>query len=194
MYTNNLIIRPAVPGDAKDLISIYAPYVKETAVTFEYDVPDIPEFQRRIKQTLNRYPYLVAEEGETIVGYAYAGPFHTRAAYDWSCEISIYLKKERRRQGLGKTLYKTLESVLAAQNILNVYACIAAPKEEDPYLTENSMRFHSHMGFRLTGRFISCGYKFSRWYDMVWMEKQIGPHQTSQPPVRSFDEVKDFFF
>lgn len=177
------MIRTAVPEDAQAILSIYAPYIRSTAITFEYDVPTVAEFTRRIETTLQRYPYLVAEEGSRILGYAYAGPLKGRAAYDWSCELSIYLAPEAKGRGLGRALYGALEGRLKEMGITNLYACIAYPKEEDEYLTKNSVDFHRHLGFAPIGHFHDCGYKFGRWYDMVWMEKLIAPHLPDQPGV-----------
>ena len=127
---------------------------------------------------------IVAEEDGRVMGYAYAGPFVGRAAYAWSCEMSIYLDHTSRNRGLGRALYEAMEARLAAMGILNLYACIGATEHEDEYLTNNSAGFHAHMGYTLAGTFRKCGYKFGRWYDMIWMEKIIGEHLGEQPPVR----------
>lgn len=187
-----LRIRAVSAKDAEKLLTLYAPYVEKTAVTFEYEVPSVKEFQSRIRYTLERYPYLAAEEGDRILGYAYAGAFHARPAYDWAVETSIYVDRARKRSGVGRALYEALERALAAQNIVNLNACISVPVWEDEFLTRDSVLFHEHMGYRLVGEFHQCGYKFRRWYDMVWMEKHIGPHLEDQPPVKLFDEVRDF--
>ena len=117
MDDNALRIRTAHLSDAPALRAIYAPYVEKTAITFEYTVPDVEEFAARMRATLRRYPYLVAERGGELVGYAYAGPFGTRAAYDWAVEMSIYLREDQRHQGTGRRLYAALEAVLRAQNV-----------------------------------------------------------------------------
>lgn len=178
------VIREARLGDAERLLEIYAYYVADTAVTFEYDVPSVEEFRERVRHTLRRYPYLVAERDGLVQGYAYAGPFKERAAYDWCCELSVYLDRGARRQGLGRALYAALERRLREMGILNLYACIAWPETEDEYLTRNSAEFHEHLGFAKVGEFHRCGYKFGRWYHMIWMEKHIGQRQAKQPPVR----------
>lgn len=180
MYT----IRNATTSDAERLLEIYSWYVKNTAVSFEYEVPTPEEFRERIENTLSRYPYLVIEDGGRALGYAYAGPFKARAAYDWSCEVSIYLDCDARRQGLGRRLYGALEAALMEMGVVNLYACIAVPEVEDEYLTLASPRFHSRMGYAEVGRFCRCAYKFHRWYHMVWMEKTVGEHRDKQPPVR----------
>jgi len=173
----DIYIRTVSPEDAQELLSVYAPYVENTAISFEYEVPSVDEFRNRIEKTLQRYPYLVAVLNDEIVGYAYLGPFVGRAAYDRSAETTIYLKESVKRQGIGRKLYRALEEAAAEMGILNLYACIGYPEEEDEYLTMNSVEFHAHLGFRMVGKFYKCGYKFGRWYSMVWMEKLIGEHR-----------------
>lgn len=180
-----ITIRTAVQQDAKVLLEIYAPYVKKTAITFEYDVPSVEEFARRISKVLQKYPYLVAEVNGEPVGYAYAGPFKERAAYDWAVETTVYVREDMKKSGIGRALYTALEEALAAQGILNLNACIAFPENEDEYLTRDSVKFHERMGFETAGRFHKCGCKFGRWYDMVWMEKLIGNHVENPPAART---------
>lgn len=187
---NAIAIRVAVPEDAKNLLAIYSPYVEKTAITFEYTVPSEAEFADRIRKTLEKYPFLVAVQGDELVGYAYAGAFKERAAYDWAVETSIYIQMDMKRLGIGSRLYECLENALKCQGILNVNACIAYPKEEDAYLTRDSVNFHEKCGYRVVGHFHDCGYKFGRWYDMVWMEKKIGKHETPQSPVRWFSNER----
>ena len=166
-------VRIAGGEDAEKLLAIYAPYVENTAITFEYEVPSIEEFRERIEHTLSRYPYLVAERGGEIMGYAYASAFKERAAYAWAVETSIYIRTDAKHLGLGKLLYNALEGALRLQNITNVNACIAHPTVPDEYLTLNSEQFHEHLGYSFVGRFTGCAYKFGRWYNMIWMEKII---------------------
>lgn len=172
-------IRIASLRDAKALLHIYEYYVKNTAISFEYEVPTIEEFKRRMTNTLKKYPYLTAVKDNEILGYAYAGPFVGRAAYDWSAELTIYLAPKKRKQGIGKKLYKALEEALAESGIQNLYACIGYPEVPDEYLTKNSAEFHEHLGYTKAGQFHKCGYKFGRWYDMIWMEKLIGDHKAA---------------
>lgn len=186
---DKIAIRIAKETDAGEILAIYEKYIKETAITFEYDVPSIEEFRGRIRHTLERYPYLVAEKNEKIVGYAYVSPFKERAAYDWAVETSIYVDMEQKRGGIGGRLYEELETILKQQGILNVNACIAYPQVEDEYLTRDSVRFHEKLGYKMVGTFHQCGYKFNRWYDMVWMEKFIGEHQENQPDIIPFPEL-----
>ena len=188
-----ILLRTARPSDAERLVEIYAPYVTDTAITFEYEVPSVEEFRGRIEKTLEKYPYIVAEQNGRILGYAYASAFARRAAYNWSVELSIYLDMEIRRQGIGGRLYKAMEEILKEMHILNMNACISWPKAEDEYLTKNSVQFHEHMGFRLAGEFHDSGYKFGRWYNVVWMEKMIGDHPENPKPVRIFPEIREKF-
>lgn len=178
------IIRTARLDDAESILKLYAYYIENTAITFEYKVPSLPEFQARIKNTLARYPYLVLEQDGRILGYCYAGRLKERAAYDWSCEVSIYIAHTAQRCGFGRMLYEALEEKLRRMGITNMYACITYPKEEDQYLSKDSAQFHAHMGFEKVGEFHRCGYKFDRWYNVIWMEKIIGSHCSRQPPVR----------
>ena len=184
-----LLIRPAKPDDSEALLAIYAPYVLTTAITFEYEVPTVEAFATRIARTLERYPYLVAEDDGRVVGYAYAGHYSERAAYDWCCELSVYVAQDARRKGVGRRLYAALERDLAAMGICTLYACVAQPQTDDEYLTANSVRFHEHLGFVTIGRFNSSGYKFGRWYDVVWMERVIGDRTSPMPPITPYPQL-----
>lgn len=190
----SLAVRPAAPEDAAALLDIYAPYVRETAITFEYEVPSLEELRGRIRRTLERYPYLVAEAERTILGYAYTGVFKGRAAYDWSAETTIYLRTDQRGKGVGRRLYRALEEVSKAQNLRNLYACVAYPEKEDGRLTKASAEFHARMGYRLVGEFRRCGYKFGTWYNMVWMEKLIGGHPAEPGPFIPFSALPPELF
>ena len=150
-----MTIRVATIEDAAALVEIYRYYVEKTAITFEYDVPNIEEFERRIQTTLEKYPYYVIEEEGEVLGYAYAGPFASRKAFSWSAEISIYLKQNQQRKGYGKKLYQLMETTLQELGYQNVYACIATPEVEDEYLTNNSVQYHEYMGYRLVVKYSS---------------------------------------
>ena len=189
MDTQKPYIRAVTPEDAEELLGIYAPYVEKTVITFEYEVPGPEEFRSRIEKTLRKYPYIAAVKDGEILGYAYTGPFVGRTAYDWSAETTIYLKEDKKKMGLGRFLYQGLENISKAQHILNLNACIGYPEKEDEYLTKNSAEFHAHMGYSMVGRFHKCGYKFGRWYDMVWMEKMLGEHPEKPLPVIPFFEL-----
>lgn len=171
-----MVIRKATKKDANSLLSIYSYYVENTAISFEYTTPSLSEFEERISNTLKKYPYIVLEDDGLIRGYAYAGVFKGRAAYDHCCEVTIYLNRDSKGNGYGRALYEELESALKEMGIINLYACIGDPEVEDEYLTKNSESFHQHMGYTKVGEFHKCGYKFGRWYNMIWMEKMIGEH------------------
>ena len=189
MQAGQVTIRDAVLSDAKRLLEIYDHYVKNTAITYEYETPSLEVFRARMEKIMERYPYLVIQREGVIEGYAYAGPFVGRAAYDWSCEVTIYLDKNAHGCGLGRMLYDALEEKLKKLGILNLYACIGYPEREDEFLTTNSADFHRHLGYEKVGEFHKCGYKFQRWYHMIWMEKWIGEHGERQRPVRKYGEL-----
>lgn len=174
-------LRRAVPEDAPRLVEIYGYYVEKTAISFEYTVPSPEEFRGRMERIMRRYPYLVAEVDGRVAGYAYAG----------ACELTIYLDPEARKRGLGRALYEAMEKALGAMGVLNLYACIGYPRDgDDEYLSSNSADFHAHLGFEKIGTFTACGYKFGRWYDMIWMEKIIGQHRAGQANIVPFTDVK----
>ena len=184
-----VIIRDAVLEDAPRILEIYSYYITDTAITFEYDIPATDEFRERMRRIMQKYPYLVVEQDGIIQGYAYAGVFKDRAAYDWSCEMTVYIARNEQRRGLGRMIYEALEARLKAMGIMNLYACVAYPEKEDEYLTRNSAMFHKQLGYALAGTFRRCGCKFGRWYDMVWMEKLIGDHAKGQKPVTAYPEL-----
>lgn len=186
---NDIMIRTANEADAPELLKIYAPYVENTAISFETEVPCVEEFRHRMCTRLDRYPYLVAERGGELLGYAYLSPFVGRSAYDRAAETTIYLRLDCRRMGVGKKLYTVLEDLAREQGIINLEACIGWTDTPDGHLTNNSAEFHAHLGYRMVGRFYRCGYKFGTWYDMVWMEKLLCEHPKTPRPVIPFSEL-----
>lgn len=181
------MVRSAAPADAERIAEIYAYYVENTAITYEYSAPDADEIRRRMAETMRKYPYIVIERDGAVQGYAYASALKERAAYGWSCEVSIYLDRGARGGGLGRMLYADLEKRLRGMGILNIYACIAYPKQNDEYLTDNSARFHEHFGFVTVGHFHNCACKFGRWYDMVWMEKAADAYPDAPAAVKPYN-------
>lgn len=170
-------IRDAEISDVGRILEIYDYYVRNTAITFECVTPSENEFISRMNSIKKKYPFFVIEDCGRVMGYAYANTLIDRAAYDWSCELSIYIDKSARNNGYGRMLYDKLENELKNKGIKNLYACIAYPNTpDDKYLTTDSADFHRHMGFSKVGRFNKCGYKFGRWYDIVWMEKLLELH------------------
>jgi phosphinothricin acetyltransferase len=178
-----ILVRDVKQEDAAKLLDIYSYYVELTAISFESEVPSLAEFENRVRNTTEHYPYLVIENDGVVEGYAYAHLFVGRDAYSYSAEMTIYLDAKSRGKGLGKILYGELESRLKNMGITNLYACIGVTEIEDEYLTNNSRDFHSHIGYKTVGVFTKCGRKFSRWYDMIWMEKCIGEHEDNPSPI-----------
>lgn len=177
-----MVIRTATVEDASAILEIYAPYVQETAITFEYEVPSLEEFRQRIAHTLKKYPYLVAEEEGRILGYAYASAFKTRAAYSWSVETSIYVEWNSRGKHVGQALYAALEDLLRRQNVCNLCACIAYPNPV-------SEAFHRAWGYETIAHFHHSGYKSGEWWDMIWMEKALCPCEIPPKPFIPFPQV-----
>lgn len=184
-----ITLRIATPEDAPRIQAIYAPYVAETAITFEVEAPGVGEMRSRIETTLKKYPWIVAEEDEHIIGYAYAGPLKSRAAYDWSVETSIYVDRNVRGKGTGRKLYSELESILKKMGITNCFACIAYTEEDGPYLTTGSVLFHEKLGYAQAGLFRSCANKFNEWWDVCWMQKDIAERTNPPKPIIPFSEL-----
>ena len=164
-------LRNATLDDAPRLVEIYSYYVENTATSLEYGTPSIEKFKMRMNRTQKHYPYLVAEIDGKIIGYAYASMMNWREGCRFAAELTIYLDKNFRRQGAGKKLYGELEKILREQGIKNLYAGVICPDVEDEYANFDSFNFHQHLGFKLCGKFQNMGYKFNRWYNVIWMEK-----------------------
>lgn len=183
-------IRIATTADAQALLDIYAPYVRETAITFEWEVPTVEKFAHRIENTLVNYPYLVAERDEAPVGYAYTGRFGIRKSYDWCAETSIYIARDERQHGIGRNLYTAIEDISRRQHITRLMAILAAAEDEDdPHLTLDSPAFHERMGYRQVGRMYGLGHKFGRWYGDFYYEKEIGESRADQPAFIPFSQL-----
>lgn len=179
------VIRIAKEQDAVPMLEIYAPFVKETAITFEYDIPTGEEFSKRIKKYLLEYPWLVWEQEEQTIAYAYASKHRDRAAYQWSVESSVYVRPDFQRKGVARSLYRVLFDLLKAQGILNVYAGIAQPNMK-------SVLLHQSCGFSDVGIYKNVGYKSGAWHDVLWMHKSLGHHPLQpQKPVlfRDFQDT-----
>lgn len=176
-------IRIAKVEDAIRLVEIYRPYVEDTAITFEYDVPTVEEFGHRISQTLTKYPYLVLEnEQEYIVGYAYASIYKGRIAYNWSVEVTVYLDQKYQRHGYGNILYAALEEYLSKQHVYQLTACITVGNGV-------SEHFHEKLGYRKVAHFAQIGYKFGQWHDICWMQKTLGDLPSHPAPFIPFSEL-----
>lgn len=175
-------IRLATPADAADLVAIYQPYVLNTNITFEYTVPSVEEFEKRVQETLLEFPYLVALDQEKIIGYAYAHEYKERAAYDWAVEVSVYVDSEARQKGCGKALYQALESELKKQNILILTACITGGNE-------GSVAFHEKFGYQQVAAFKKIGFKFNQWHDVLWLQKMLQTAPENVPAKIAYKDV-----
>lgn len=180
------IIRQAMEEDVPALLEIYAYYVENTAATFEYHAPSEEDFAGRIARASERYPYLVIEHELEIIGFAFAHAFRERPAYDYAAEVTIYLRHDLRHMGFGKALYTALEDELRRMGVRSLYACVALPSGEDNRLSMDSPLFHEALGYQRCGEFRSCGYKFGKWYTMVWMEKVIGSFPEHPEPLTAY--------
>ena len=174
-------IRPATVADTESLLAIYRPYVEQTAVTFEYEVPTVDEFARRIEEISSFYPYLVWEEDGVILGYAYATRLKERAAYQWNAELSIYLSRNVCRTGIGTALYSALIELLLLQGVQNFYGCVTMPNDASDAL-------HRKLGFSLANIWHHCGFKLGQWHDVAWYEMNVSIREMPHP-LRSIHAV-----
>jgi len=176
MVDRMIHIRLATPEDAAAVQAIYAPIVRESSTSFELDPPGVDEMRRRIEETLKRFPWLVYESEHGVTGYAYAGTFRARPAYQWTVEVSVYIREDARGQGIGRALYEALFDFLRRQGFRNAVAGIALHNPA-------SVRLHERLGFRKVGVFHRVGYKFSAWHDVAWWELPLlsSPEAPSAP-------------
>lgn len=176
-------IRLAKESDAAELLAIYAPFVENTVVSFEYEVPSVAEFAGRIASISAKYPYMVCECDGKIIGYAYAHEYGERAAYQWGAEASIYFAPKGQGKGLSNIIYQTLEQFLALQGVRNLYACVTAENK-------HSVEFHKLMGYSEIACFTCAGYKFDRWLDMLWLGKVIGSFDAAPTALVPFPQLE----
>ena len=166
------MIRIATEADVPQILAIYAPYVTDTTITFEYDIPTMAEFMDRFRRITADFPWLVWEENGQVLGYAYACRPFERTAYSWCAEPSIYLKPAAQGKGIGRKLYTALEELLKMMDYRVLLALITGENDR-------SVQFHEHLGYRNVGELIECGYKFEKWLNVFWMEKQLNVVQKS---------------
>ena len=159
-------IRLADKNDSNNIIKIYEPYIKNTAISFETEVPSLSEFSNRIEKIISKYPFLVYEIDSNIAGYAYASQFRERAAFNYNVETSIYTLLEYHGKGIAYKLYDKLLKILYELGYINVYACYTVPNIK-------SKKFHKKFGFKETGLYKKTGYKFGQWHDLIWLHKKI---------------------
>ena len=171
--SNASIVRTASVGDAAACAAIYRPYVIETAITFETEPPGPAEMAERIAAALATHAWMVLEDDGRICGYAYGGPFKRRAAYRWSCEVSVYVEHGRRRTGAGRRLYTALFERLSERGYRTAVAGMTLPNEA-------SARLHRAMGFQPVGTYRQIGYKHGAWHDVAWSQRPLSA--TGDPP------------
>ncbi len=174
-------IRFATIQDTDALLAIYNQYI-ETDITFEYLLPGQQVFANRIRSIGAFYPYLVAEEDGRIVGYAYASRAFERAAYAWCADLSIYLDKNYRSHGLGRTLYELLFEISKLQGINLVFGVVTGTNAP-------SVAFHKALGFKVVGNFPHNGYKNHTWLNVFWLAKELLPARDNPAPVKSIMEL-----
>jgi phosphinothricin acetyltransferase len=176
-------IRLAAAADAAAVAAIYAPYVRDTVISFETEPPDAAEMGRRIAAVGERYPWLVAADAAGLLGYVYAGEHRARAAYRWDADVAVYLDPRAQRRGIGGALYRQLFALLRAQGYVNAYAGIALPNVA-------SVGLHEAMGFAPVGVYRGVGYKHGAWHDVGWwgLRLQPAPAQPAEPvPLPQLD-------
>jgi len=156
-----VVIRLAGEADAAAVQAIYAPYVRDTAISFETEPPTVEEVGRRIRSVLEHAPWLVCERDGAVLGYAYAGRFHARAAYRWSVELTVYVDRAQQRNGLGLALYTALLDGLRLQGFRLAIGSITVPNPA-------SVGLHERLGFRPAALLPAIGFKHGRWHDVGW--------------------------
>lgn len=156
-----MLIRPARPEDAAAIADIYGYYVRETVITFACTQPSAEQFADQIRE--GRYPFLVAEDADTVIGFAYAHAYHTKEAFRWDVELTIYLRHGQEQHGTGSRLMRALLALLRRQGYLLAYSCITLPNPA-------SLALHRRFGFTELGVFPRNGYKLGRWCDVIWLQ------------------------
>jgi L-amino acid N-acyltransferase YncA len=180
----NVNFRIAVPTDAADMLSIYAPFCEATYVSFEIVPPSAAEMRGRIVRILPNYPWLVGEIDGKLTGYVYAAQHRERAGYRWAVDVAVYIAAEHRRKGLGRALYSTLFEILRLQGYVKAIAGITLPNE-------HSIGLHEALGFRPVGVFQGVGYKLGRWLDVGWWQLDLRPPPANPPEPTPFREIRD---
>jgi len=172
-------IRVARPSDAGAVQAIYAPYVAETAISFELEPPGVEEVAHRMEIIGQRYPWLIYELDGEVVGYAYATVHRERAAYGWSADGAVYLSPQAHRRGIGRALYQRLAAILNLQGVHSLYGGITLPNA-------GSVGLHEACGFVHVGVYREVGYKFGAWHDVGWWGIKLNPPAKDPKPPTSF--------
>lgn len=176
-------LRLAAVEDAERILEIYMPYVLNTAITFEWEVPSLSEFRQRIEDIAAVYPYLVCEADGRIVAYAYAHRYLGRAAYAWTAELSVYVEEAYCRRSIGTALYTALTEILRLQNVRNLYALVSDKNEK-------SFALHRKIGFEKIAVYNKIGYKFNRWHNVAVFEMLLGEHCDLTPSIVPFPNLE----
>jgi L-amino acid N-acyltransferase YncA len=178
------VFRPAEPADAATILGIYAPFCESTVVSFEETAPTERQMHDRIVNILQLYPWLVAEVDGRVAGYVYATQHRERAAYRWSVDVAVYIDPSYRRQGLGRSLYNALFSILREQGFVRAYASITLPND-------SSVGLHESIGFLPLAVFPGVGYKLGSWLDVGWWHRELQPSVARPVMPTSFHEIRD---
>lgn len=178
------VIRLAAAHDAEAVQGIYAPIVRDTVISFELDPPSVAEMRQRILDTLAHWPWLVCAHDGEVVGYAYAGKYRVRAAYQWSVDVTVYIHERARHRGVGRALYSALFRILVLQGVYNAQAGITLPNAA-------SVGLHEAMGFRPVGVYRKIGYKLGAWHDVGWWQLVLQSHNAAPPPPRKLAMVQE---
>lgn len=176
-----MIIRKAELADAKAMLEIYSPHIENSVHSMEFKTPSLAEFEKRVENTLKKFPWLVAEEGGEVVGYAYASPMFEREGYKYTVRLSIYVSDKMQRKGFGKRLVSAMEGLLLKQGYRLIYSVVVADNKD-------SIAFHTAVGFCLQARLELCAYKFGEWHDVVYMVKRLSMQTPTE--IVPFAEMK----
>lgn len=177
-------IRLATALDAEEIAGIYRPAVEDSAISFEIEPPTGAEMAARIEATLRRTPWIVCTTERGLLGYAYAGRHRERAAYQWSVEVSAYVRADARRTGVASALYDSLFAALVLQGFRNAYAGITLPNPA-------SVGLHRSLGFSPIGVFRKIGYKHGVWHDVEWLERELAPHMSNPAPPTPLPDLAE---
>ena len=178
-----MLIRGATGGDAQGILSIYGPIIENSTISFETEIPSPESFSNRIENVVREFPWLIAELDGCIAGYAYAGAYRKREAYQWSVETSVYVNESFRRRGVAKSLYHVLFELLIEMGFVNAYAGITQPNVP-------SQKTHESFGFAFLGSYDKVGYKFGQWHDVIWLQKALRPHPQNPAKPLQWDTFK----
>lgn len=159
-------LRLAGAQDAEEVLAVYAPYVLNSAATFETRVPTREQFCERMETIMKQFPWIVCTHEGRIVAYAHAAPHREKAAYRWNAEVSVYVEEAHCGRGLAGALYRALSELLAMQGYYTLCACITLPGEK-------SVALHRAFGFKKTGAMENAGFKLGKWHDVIWMARSL---------------------